>query len=470
MDQAEDETYFYGSCLEAPPEVLDWTDPACNGNLRKIAHKGPRYRLAVTNRRRAADIDFVIAAEQFNQLGSVAVLYAASLLRHYFLVSSPFIETCPTITAWPMFYGDARHTGQSPFIASQTATPKWAFAPDPASGFSIAGSPVVGKDGKIYISVENNSFVGKLYAILPSGSFKWETDPIQRTIGTTPAIGADGTIYVGNWNGSSLFAFNPDDGKPTWPLLPFAGQGVVHPTVAPDGTIYFTNQFPGEVRAVGANGILKWDRFLGALLHVSSPAVGLDGNIYVGRNALKAFDVNGNEEWTSPDVPGVLSSPSVGSDGTIYVWSNSSRKLYALNPSTGREIWSALVTGSYTAVLPPAIAPDGTIILALSGNPPIIQAVSPVTRAPTWNFPLGNLQADPTGVAIGADGTVYVGLGFSAAPPGPRLFAVNPDGSLKWSFNASFATGNPAIGNDGTVYAVLFDGQRVVLQAIGPPQ
>jgi len=101
VEEDENDNYFFGPCLEAPPGFVDWTDPACDSQgRRKIAHKGARYFktkifFPQKNVRRGADIDLDIAAEQFSELGPIAVLYAASLIRHYYDVASPFFERCP---------------------------------------------------------------------------------------------------------------------------------------------------------------------------------------------------------------------------------------------------------------------------------------------------------------------------------------------------------------------------------------
>ena len=62
--------------------------------------------------------------------------------------------------------------------------------------------------------------------------------------------------------------------------------------------------------------------------------------------------------------------------------------------------------------------------------------------------------------AVDASGTVYVGS-FDYS-----LYAINPDGSLKWSYPTGYTIfSSPAIDADGTV---LVGGRDVVLYAIGP--
>jgi len=74
-----------------------------------------------------------------------------------------------------------------------------------------------------------------------------------------------------------------------------------------------------------------------------------------------------------------------------------------------------------------------------------------------WKFGTGgDILSSP---AIGKDGTIYVGSYDN------YLYAINPDGSLKWKFE----TGNgvyssPAIGKDGTIYVGSYDNY---LYAIG---
>jgi len=103
--RGEDADYFYGPCLTTPltkpPGFDSWVDPACHDDRRKIAAKGERFRSrekaypGAPENRRWAEIDDVIADEQFMELGPVIMLYTASLIRHYYEVASPTVEACP---------------------------------------------------------------------------------------------------------------------------------------------------------------------------------------------------------------------------------------------------------------------------------------------------------------------------------------------------------------------------------------
>ena len=65
----------------------------------------------------------------------------------------------------------------------------------------------------------------------------------------------------------------------------------------------------------------------------SSPAIGGDGNIYVGSNDDKLYSINadGSLKWSFTTGGDVESSPAIGADGTIYVGSHDG-KLYAIGP------------------------------------------------------------------------------------------------------------------------------------------
>ena len=64
-----------------------------------------------------------------------------------------------------------------------------------STGGVIFSSPAVGSDGSIYIGSNDN----KLHAFNSDGSIKW-TFHAGNWIDSTPAVSSDGTIYVGSWD------------------------------------------------------------------------------------------------------------------------------------------------------------------------------------------------------------------------------------------------------------------------------
>jgi len=65
---------------------------------------------------------------------------------------------------------------------------------DKTSG-SIGSSPAIGMDGTIYIGSDDRN----LYALNSDGSLKWKYKTSDR-IFSSPAIGSDGTIYIGSYD------------------------------------------------------------------------------------------------------------------------------------------------------------------------------------------------------------------------------------------------------------------------------
>jgi outer membrane protein assembly factor BamB len=295
---------------------------------------------------------------------------------------------------------------------------------------SVFSSPAIGSDGTIYVGTSED-----FYAINSDGSQKWIFQT-EDWVQSSPAIGSDGTIYVGT-NDNNLYAINPD-GTEKWAFLT-EGSVVSSPAVGSDGMIYVGSS-DSNLYAINPDGTEKW-AFLTEGKVESSPAIGSDGTIYVGSFDCKIYAINpdGTKKWELSIYPYfVESSPAIGSDGTIYVggWDG---ELYAINPD-GTEKWKSSI-GNIT-VSSPTIGPDGTIYAGSWDEN--LHAINP-DGTEKWKFLTGdNVNSSP---AIDSDGTIYV----SSADE--NLYAINPDGSQKWIFSTGcWTASSPAIGPDGTIY------------------
>ncbi len=162
--------------------------------------------------------------------------------------------------------------------------------------------------------------------------------------------------------------------------------------------------------------------------------------------------------WTFQTGGPVDASPAVG-HGRIYVTSEDGN-LYALNMQ-GQLLWKFQTPChdfEFGAVTP-AIGSDGTIYFAsqiCGGERPngILYAINPSGKQ-KWNFtnPNPGEGVDSfTSPTIGPDGTIYVSdVGF-------RIFAFNPDGTVKWQLAThGEVVGPPAVAPDGTVYVEIDD-------------
>lgn len=73
-----------------------------------------------------------------------------------------------------------------------------------------------------------------------------------------------------------------------------------------------------------------------------------------------------------------------------------------------------------------------------------------------WKFEAEPIISSP---AIAKDGTIYIGSCISCETLRGTLYAINPDGTLKWRFETSNSIdSSPAIAKDGTIYVGDDDG------------
>jgi len=347
-------------------------------------------------------------------------------------------------TAWPMFGHDLQHTRRSPYVGAQTPTLQWAFE----TGGGVDSSPAIAADGTIYVGSDD----GKLYSISPDGTGSWEF-AAGSAVRSSPAIAADGTIYVGS-DDHRLYAINPD-GTKLWEFTTYSAVGS-SPAIGADGTIYVGSP-DNKLSAINPDGTGLWEFATGNSIG-SSPAIGADGTIYVGSNdnRLYAIDPDGAKRWEFAAEDDVR-SPAIGADGTIYVGSWDAN-VYAINPD-GTKQWEFATGGNVTSS--PAIGANGTIYIGSWDQN--VYAINP-DGTKRWEFATGDaVESSP---AIGADGTIYVASGSFAN----KLYAINPNGTKLWEFApGGNVSSSPAIGADGTIYVRSADylGYRFELYAIG---
>lgn len=130
-------------------------------------------------------------------------------------------------------------------------------------------------------------------------------------------------------------------------------------------------------------------------------------------------------------------------------WSNvvSVRTLPA---SPGNLKWKFLTGGKIYSS--PAIDSNGVVYVGSEdGN---LYAVNP-NGTMKWKFPAVGTPSCPS---IGARGTVYIRSGSD-------LYSINPDGTLKWKYSIGLAFSSPAIDSNGVIYV---GGGDWYLYAINP--
>jgi outer membrane protein assembly factor BamB len=421
-------------------------------------------------------------------LAGVLVAVATACARPTAGAASDF---APLGIGRPMYQMDAQHTGRSPhagprqMILLRTFNTSQVDVPDPVFGNAdIQSSAAIAPDGTAYIGLHS----GTVFALrdAPAGgnqlAARWSFHPVGGSSWhATPAIGRDGTVYVGfSTNNSSpdaegtLYALQaPTTGiepRVVWSVDIGPGRQTSSPTLGPDGTIYVLSG-NGRLSVISPDGELKWSVQTGPVLK-SSPALGYDGTVYVPSMNGKLYAIappsdpsmkTGSIRWAfrfadfpgrhrpivshSPpagaDGMGSGASPTIGPDGTIYIGANNSN-FYAISPD-GHLDWifeaEPEIAGIWTTA---ALSADNNT-LYFGANKGGIYALSRQDGTLRWQFPIvGSVYSSPV---LDSTGTLYTGSTVG------HVFALDAnDGHLVFDYNAQAPIWTaPAIRPDGSL-------------------
>ena len=336
---------------------------------------------------------------------------------------------------------------------------KWEFPAEGTVGM-IHSSPAVGPDGTIYVGSDDH----KIYAVNPDGTKKWEFET-GGIVKSSPAIGYFSgilRIYAGSED-KKVYALDKDGNK-TWE---FETGGIISssPAISNSGIIYVGSE-DGKVYAIRADGTAEggeWP-YTTTKKVTSSPAVSADGTIYVGShdNMLYAIKSTGKIKWIfEKSTAAISSSPAIGSDGTIYVGSEDG-KVYAMEPEEGNEQsgWPFTTGGPVSSS--PAIGADGAIYVGSHDNK--LYAIK-YTGETKWVYE-GVTAAISSSPAIGSDNTIYVGSDDY------NLYAIDSETGDKktgWPFTTlGKVSSSPTIGFGGNVYVGSEDGKLYAIESASP--
>lgn len=339
-----------------------------------------------------------------------------------------------------------------------------------ASGWSVRAAdspgtptPVRGPDGTTYIATMpyGANGQGQVYALDRQGTVKpgWPFAPRGVMAFGTPAIAADGTVYVfgatfGS-NDSQLWALDPSGQvKSGWPYK--AGASVPF----------------GQVLATPDGGVI----FVEALSSGAEQAVTLtpQGTVKTGWPVVLPAG------WTCYDGGACA---ALGSDGTWYglvkVGGSGDAEIVGIRPDgSAAPGWPVRITGGEGFIL----TSDGAIyawgydtngIAPPKGATAIVRTrfllVAPDGQAkPGWPVTVDGPAGVPT---IGTDGTLYTTTGATGGTE--RIFALGPDGSERAGWPYTLPTGiaawpyapsagappratSPSVGADGRIIVPIF--------------
>ncbi len=208
----------------------------------------------------------------------------------------------------------------------------------------------------------------------------------------------------------------------------------------------------GSLRAFALDGTLLWDHNLGGV-GLSNPAIARDGTIYTGAygtSTLHAVNPDGTTKWIyalPPNIDVVTSGVSITEDGKIAVGTmnivapSTSAAVYLLNPD-GTFIWTRALDGDGVTGI--AVTAEGHLVVTewvISGSAKVYGI--DINNNLLWSFAAGD---DTYGPALAVDGTIY------ASSFDGKLYARYPDGSPKWEYDTGLMLAAPVAGENGTVY------------------
>jgi len=184
------------------------------------------------------------------------------------------------------------------------------------TGSGLSG-PSIGADGTIYVSSHDHY----LHAVNPDGTLQWKTE-IGTGSSDTPAIGDDGTIYIGEL---FFYAINPDGTikwiYEEWDAYEYEVTASAY-AISADGLVYFVAKKKingNEVDFLALNcddGSVHFRKTIAPNGNpFSQPIVGSDGTVYIGSDFVTSYSdgyfyafgsVEGNHPPEQPDIDGPI--------------------------------------------------------------------------------------------------------------------------------------------------------------------
>jgi outer membrane protein assembly factor BamB len=275
---------------------------------------------------------------------------------------------------------------------------------------SSGSSPAIGSDGTIYIGSDNNFF----YAVNAiDGTILW-TFNAGNQIQASPAIDGDGKIYFGTL-GNQFFCLN-HDGSQAY-VIPTGGEIYSSAAVTPQGAVVFGTG-DGKLYEVSKNQTVAFTYSVTSGDGIySSPSVLSDGSIIFGANDGQLYQISSTgtfiNSWSTS--ASILSSPVVsqgrivfgGIDHEVYTIQNSATlatspwPTFRATPSHSGHVQSQQLAPVISAVTPSQTYTDGAQVTLRA----IIDGAGPMTYS--WSF---------NGNAIGTiDSSLVFNMGNSLA-------------------------------------------------------
>lgn len=392
-------------------------------------------------------------------------------------------QVCSPFPFWGGLYNNNRRL--SPFVGSENGNLKWSKTVFSSS--SSYSSPIISKDGTIYITDYTN---GYLYAVNKNGTQNWSLNLSSAGVSQfscSVTIGNNNTIYLSS--GESIYAIN-DNGS--YPSKKWETEYISYPTsnilIGDDGAIYvviYNNYLisfdPDTGNVLNTIQLVLYDQ---TAIPMSGISIGSDGTIYVvthytddsSNNYSILCAINSEtflEKWNYTISHGTdsfcsFSNPSISTDGTIYfvttpLDTSGDVTLYAINKN-GTLKWQNTITSTGYTYSSPTIGNNGSIYIGVVNSDDVtgtLFSINPSTGSTNWSYTI-DTPIILSSCLIDSNETLYFSTGSFSSSTG-KMFAVTTNTSgnpyTKWSkslVNSSFAS--PTMDSDGIVYTMTVNG------------
>lgn len=239
------------------------------------------------------------------------------------------------------------------------------------------------------------------------------------------------------------------------------------PAIGPNGNIY-VGLWTGKeslVKIDGETGENLWGASTNGGLSNSTAAIDSDGNVYIGsyRAGAYAFDSDGELLWNhDPEGVRYYSSPVLSADeSTLYISMVNGGELRAISTADGSLKWNEPVaisdSGMGTSL---SLDSDGTVYVT-TGTQAVAITDNGDTGSIKWTSDLEGPNA--SGVVIGPEGDLYVGTESG-------LVSLNPaDGAMQWIYKTDHAIKEsvPAVDSNGNIYVGSIEGEFHIVSPDG---
>lgn len=268
-------------------------------------------------------------------------------------------------------------------------------------GGPSSATPAIGADGTVYLGGDTGIF----HAVAADGSIKWNVATGDRIVGSA-ALGANDLVYFGSLDGN-LHAVRATTGEPVWSRA--MGSGIAaSPMIGPDGTVYI-GTVGGTLSALdGSTGGVVWARELFYPIR-HSVAIGRNDMIFAVAgpelHGIKLYDPQSPLPAPRNLETDAVAPPVIGPNGNLHVVSDIG---YWEFESSSDAFTVKRTASTYPTLLTGVRLGCGGVLLSTNTS---VRLVDPETLVERWAYE----RADSSSVryllgqpAVGADNDVWV--------------------------------------------------------------